>query len=189
MSQACFAVFETPLGTAAIVWRGPAIIGFRLPGDDNEQHKLGVARRHPDAVEAPLAGAPAMAADAVIALLNGAPGDLLEFELELPPATDPTMAAALLEARKIPPGKTATYGEIARRIGDPSAARRVGQAMARNPIPVFIPCHRVMGEGGRLVGFSAPGGVDTKLRLLEIEGALKAPLFGPLPLARGPIRS
>ena len=74
-------------------------------------------------------------------------------------------------ARAIPPGQTLTYGEIARRLGDPSQARAVGAALGANPFPFLVPCHRVLAANGRTGGFSAPGGVSTKLRILEIEGA------------------
>jgi len=72
--------------------------------------------------------------------------------------------------RRIPPGKTLTYGELAARAGRPGAARAVGSALRRNPVPLLVPCHRVLAAGGRLGGFSAPGGTATKKRLLELEG-------------------
>jgi methylated-DNA-[protein]-cysteine S-methyltransferase len=74
-----------------------------------------------------------------------------------------------------------TYGEIAARLGEPRAAQAVGQAMGRNPFPIIVPCHRVVAAGGRMGGFSAPGGARTKLKMLQIEGALRPeglPLFG-----------
>lgn len=74
-------------------------------------------------------------------------------------------------ARTIEPGRTLTYGEIAAALGEPGAARAVGQAMGRNPWPIVVPCHRVLAADGSLGGFSAPGGSATKLRLLAIEGA------------------
>ncbi len=74
-------------------------------------------------------------------------------------------------ARKIPPGATLSYGEIAARLGAPRSARAVGQALGRNPFAILVPCHRVVAAGGKLGGFSANGGVATKLRLLAIEGA------------------
>jgi methylated-DNA-[protein]-cysteine S-methyltransferase len=74
-------------------------------------------------------------------------------------------------ARTIPPGETLTYGQIATRLGDPLLARDVGQALARNPFPIVVPCHRVVAAGGKLGGFSARGGVATKQRLLAIERA------------------
>ena len=78
--------------------------------------------------------------------------------------------------RNIPPGQTRSYGEVAALCGDRHAARAVGQAMARNPFPIIVPCHRVLAAGGKSGGFSARGGVTTKLRLLAIEGALSAPV-------------
>ena len=74
-------------------------------------------------------------------------------------------------ARTIAPGATLTYGEIAARLGDRGLARDVGQALGRNPFPLIVPCHRVLAAGGKVGGFSANGGVTTKLRLLTIEGA------------------
>ena len=65
----------------------------------------------------------------------------------------------------------ATYGEIARAVGDPGAARAVGAALGANPFPVIVPCHRVLAADGALHGFSAPGGITTKRRMLELEGA------------------
>src|SRR5262249_51133598 len=86
-------------------------------------------------------------------------------------------------ARTIPRGATLRYGDIAARLGEPDA-REVGQAMGRNPFPPIVPCHRVVAADGKLGGFSAPGGVNTKLRLLAMEGALapeEPTLFGNLP--------
>jgi methylated-DNA-[protein]-cysteine S-methyltransferase len=81
-----------------------------------------------------------------------------------------------------------TYGEIAERLGDKLLAREVGQAMGENPTPIIMPCHRVLAANGKTGGFSAPGGVATKLRLLSIEGAQPggATLFDDLPLAARP---
>ena len=75
------------------------------------------------------------------------------------------------ETRSIPPGETLTYGDIATRLGDVGLSRAVGQALGRNPFAIVVPCHRVLAAGGKSGGFSAVGGVDTKRRLLEIEGA------------------
>ena len=77
-----------------------------------------------------------------------------------------------LECSRIPKGQVRTYGEIARRIGRPGAARAVGSALKRNPFAPLVPCHRVVAAGGRLGGFSAPGGQAAKRRLLQREGAL-----------------
>ncbi len=72
--------------------------------------------------------------------------------------------------RRVPCGATLSYQELAARAGRPKAARAVGQVMATNPVPLIVPCHRVLGSGGRLGGFSAPTGLDLKRRLLELEG-------------------
>ena len=75
------------------------------------------------------------------------------------------------EARRIPPGQTRSYGELARELGEPTAARAVGQALGRNPFAPLVPCHRILAAGSQAGGFSAPGGLATKLRLLQMEGA------------------
>ncbi len=77
--------------------------------------------------------------------------------------------------RQIPLGETLTYGQLAAKAGSPRAARAVGRCMARNRVPIIIPCHRVVGSGGKLGGYSAPGGISTKRRLLELEAAMVAP--------------
>ena len=79
--------------------------------------------------------------------------------------------------RTVPPGETTSYGELAARIGEPGAAQAVGRALGQNPFPIVVPCHRVVAADGRLTGFSAPGGIDTKRRMLELEGALAPALF------------
>jgi methylated-DNA-[protein]-cysteine S-methyltransferase len=86
-------------------------------------------------------------------------------------------------ARTIPPGRTMTYGEIARRLGVPHESREVGQALGKNPVAIIVPCHRVLGADGKMGGFSANGGVSTKRRMLEIEGAAEVSA-GPLFAAR-----
>lgn len=180
MTAAHFSLFDTTLGAMAIVWRRSAAIGLRLPDRDTDHLRRSVANGFPDAAERALDGAAKEAADAVTALVAGEKRDLTFVAIELP-AFDAVTLGALKAAREIPPGQTATYGDIARRLGDIGLARRVGQAMARNPVPIIIPCHRVLGEHARLVGFSAPGGVALKLKLLDIESAHATSLFGALP--------
>jgi methylated-DNA-[protein]-cysteine S-methyltransferase len=82
-----------------------------------------------------------------------------------------------IAAREIPAGETVTYGTIAKQLGQPDAAREVGAALGRNPFAIVVPCHRVVAANGKTGGFSARGGVETKLKLLSIEGA-QVPLFG-----------
>jgi methylated-DNA-[protein]-cysteine S-methyltransferase len=94
-------------------------------------------------------------------------------------------------ASAIPPGETRTYGELAAAIGAPEAAQAVGRALGRNPCPIIVPCHRIVGADGRSGGFSAPGGASTKLRMLDIERARRgsdASLFEQLPWAMKPDR-
>ena len=98
-----------------------------------------------------------------------------------PPPVPPFNARVYELARSIPPGRTMTYGEVAAALGEPGAARAVGQALGHNPFAPVVPCHRVLAAGGRTGGFSAGGGAATKMRMLEIEGALAPdtlPLFG-----------
>jgi methylated-DNA-[protein]-cysteine S-methyltransferase len=116
----------------------------------------------------------------IAAFLGGAKDDLMDIALD-DRALGDFDRGVYRETRAIPAGSTSTYGEIAARLGDPAQARAVGQSLGRNPWPIVVPCHRVTGAHGRMGGFSAPGGRGTKLKLLEIEGALAVeslPLFG-----------
>ena len=111
-------------------------------------------------------------------------GKLTTFDLPLAPHGTEFQQRVWLELLRIPYGETTNYGDIARRLGDVQATRAVGAANGRNPLPIIVPCHRVMAAGGKVGGFSAPGGVVTKLRLLTIEGAQPngPTLFDRLPL-------
>jgi methylated-DNA-[protein]-cysteine S-methyltransferase len=123
----------------------------------------------------------------IVALLDGERPDLRQAVLD--PAAVPDFNRRVYDvARSIPAGSTWTYGEVAERLGDRSLARDVAQALGQNPFPIIVPCHRVMAAGGKTGGFSAPGGVRTKLRLLSIERAqLGGPaLFADLPLVTRP---
>ena len=119
------------------------------------------------------------ALDRVQALLAGGNTDLAGIPLDLEAA--PEFHRRVYEvARTIPPGRTMTYGEIARHLGAPHESREVGQALGKNPVAIIVPCHRVLGADGKMGGFSANGGVSTKRRMLEIEGAPEVgagPLF------------
>jgi methylated-DNA-[protein]-cysteine S-methyltransferase len=110
------------------------------------------------------------AIERVRALLDGATDDLADLPLALENVPEFNRRVYAV-ARAIPPGRTMTYGEVARAIGDPGASRAVGAALGANPFAPVVPCHRVLAAGGRSGGFSAEGGTDTKLRMLEIERA------------------
>jgi len=142
-------------------------------------------RRFPGAIEAE---PPELIRDSlarIVRLLAGEAVDLSAIPLDLSAASGlerKVYSAAL----RIPHGEVRTYGEIAREIGAPGAAQAVGVALGRNPVPIVVPCHRVLASGGKSGGFSAPGGVSTKFRMLEIERARRAGdggLFDSLPLA------
>jgi methylated-DNA-[protein]-cysteine S-methyltransferase len=142
-------------------------------------------RRFPDAHSARPTPAIAAAMARIEAVLGGAKDDFADLALgwRTVSAFD---RAVYREAQAIPRGQTITYGTLAARLGDSGRAQAIGQALGRNPWPIVVPCHRVTAADGRMGGFSAPGGAATKLKLLEIEGALAAET---LPLFGAPVRS
>jgi methylated-DNA-[protein]-cysteine S-methyltransferase len=129
-----------------------------------------VLARFPDAREAPPPPDVQRALDGIVALLCGKVSDLSAVVLDMD-RVPPFHRRVYAVARTIPPGTTLSYGEIAARLGAPGSARAVGQALGRNPFAIVVPCHRVLAAGGKLGGFSANGGITTKLRMLSIEGA------------------
>jgi methylated-DNA-[protein]-cysteine S-methyltransferase len=165
-----YAVFDTAIGTCAIVWSERGVCGFHLPHVGSARLRLRVTQRYAGAREAEPPVAVRQAIDGVVALLQGEAIDLTGVPLDLSRVPDFNRRVYDV-ARSIPPGRTLSYGEVAERLGDPQLARSVGQALGANPIAVIVPCHRVLGAGGRAGGFSAPGGLETKRRLLEIEQA------------------
>ncbi|MBI3369921.1 MAG: methylated-DNA--[protein]-cysteine S-methyltransferase [Burkholderiales bacterium] len=165
-----WATFDTAIGPCAIAWGEAGIVGAQLPQANVNAMRARMRQRFPDALEAVLTGAAAEAVAAVQALLRGESADLSATPLDysgVPPFNRRVYEAALA----IPSGRTMTYGQIAQAIGDPGASRSVGQALGQNPFAPIVPCHRVLAAGGRTGGFSAVGGVATKLRMLAIEGA------------------
>ena len=127
-------------------------------------------RRHADSREASPPPEVQHAIDDICALLRGEPRDLLDVQLDLREIPDFHRRVYDI-ARHIAPGATLSYGDVAQRLGEPGAARAVGQALGRNPFPIVVPCHRVLAAHAQAGGFSAPGGVATKLKLLTIERA------------------
>jgi methylated-DNA-[protein]-cysteine S-methyltransferase len=188
MSGAAFALFATAIGPCAVVWRGDAVIGAALPAASEGATRTQIMRRFADAVEAEPSGPIAGAIALIARLLAGEAVDLSDIEIDLS-AADEFERKVYAVARAIPRGEVRTYGEVAAAIGAPGAARAVGAALGRNPIPIIVPCHRVLAAAGRSGGFSAPGGTATKFRILAIEGARRpgeAELFESLPLAVKP---
>jgi methylated-DNA-[protein]-cysteine S-methyltransferase len=184
MTEQTYTLFETTIGTCGIVWTVRGVCGMQLPEKDAAATRACVQRRHPTAIEAAPPPAIRRAIDGIVALLAGEKRDLGDIAIDDARQSDFNKRVYAI-ARTIPPGKTMTYGEIAERLGDKTLARAVGQAMGENPTPIVMPCHRVLAAGGKTGGFSAPGGVVTKLQLLTIEGA---ELGGPTLFARLPLQ-
>ncbi len=166
-----FALFDTELGTGAIAWSEHGVIGIQLPEPDAVRLRARMRHHFPQASQS-TSPPPDIrdAIEAIAALLRGEQRDFTDVTLDMH-AVPPFDRQVYAVARTIPPGETLSYGQIAMRLGDVHLARDVGQALARNPFPIVVPCHRVLAAGGKLGGFSARGGVATKQRLLAIERA------------------
>lgn len=176
MKPLAYCLFDTSFGSCGIAWREPGHTGappavglFQLPEVTPAVTESAIAGR---------AGAAAgsLPPPAIAVLIEKIQrhfrGDLQDFSEVLvePDGAGPFARAVYTAAQVIPAGETRTYGELARILGRPSAARAVGHALGRNPIPLIIPCHRILAAGGQLRGFSAHGGIATKANLLRIEG-------------------
>jgi methylated-DNA-[protein]-cysteine S-methyltransferase len=163
-----FTLFDTPIGRCGLAWGGGGVVGVQLPEASEAATRARLRRRFPDGPES--APPPDMrgVCDAVAGLLRGQPRDLSAVPLDME-GVAPFDRRVYEVARAIPPGTTRSYGEIAAQLGAPGEARAVGHALARNPFPIVVPCHRVIAAGGKVGGFSARGGLATKLRLLALE--------------------
>lgn len=167
-----FSLFDTAVGSCGLAWGDAGICGVQLPEADAAQTRARMRQRFPGAAEALPKEEMQAAIGHISAMLRGEPQqvDALVLDMRGVPAFHQRVYAL---ARAIPPGQTLTYGEVAARLGDPGAARAVGQALGRNPFAPVVPCHRVLAAGDKPGGFSASGGIRTKLRLLIIEGAMR----------------
>lgn len=169
----CYALFDTAIGWAGLAWGDLGLVGVHLPEPDPETARRAFLRRFSDAAEAPVPSHLNKTVEDIRALLRGEKPDLRDAPIDA--SRTPEFHARVYDiARAIPPGETLTYGEVAVRLGDKLLAREVGQALGKNPWPIVVPCHRVTAAGGKPGGFSARGGVNTKLKLLAIEGAAAA---------------
>jgi methylated-DNA-[protein]-cysteine S-methyltransferase len=155
------AIIATALGHVGLASSGSKLVRVVLPLPDRRQ----VARRLGIEAEAdhPLGAR-------IRSYAAGEPIDFSDVDVDFGPM-EPLALAVYAEARRIPAGEVVTYGELADRLGLENGARAVGAALGRNPVPLVVPCHRIVAAGGRLGGFSAPGGSFAKARLLEHEGA------------------
>lgn len=180
MNQAAirYEVFDTAAGHCAIAWSETGVRAFQLPMRSAEAAERSLLRRLPDARPGQPAEELAEVIGAVRRYFAGERVDFSRVRLDLGPQDD-FFARIYAATRRLRWGETTTYGALAKQLGaGPEAAREVGAAMARNPVPLIIPCHRVLAAGGKPGGFSAPGGKATKLRMLALEGVQVGP---PLP--------
>lgn len=170
-------VFETAAGFAAIGWGPAGIVSFRLPDSHAQAVERALLRRRPDSTAAV---PPAAIAEVVTAAKRYFAGERVDFDGVAVDLGDqsPLFERIYALVRKLGWAETTTYGAVAKELGEGSeVARIVGEAMARNPVPLIVPCHRVTAAGGKIGGFSAPGGSVSKARMLELEGVA----IGPAP--------
>lgn len=170
-----YLIFETAGGFCGIAWNSVGITRFQLPARSAEATERNVRRRLPGAEP----GAPTShVIDAVTAVkryFEGEEMNFSDFRLDLE-GQDEFFKQVYAAVRRVGWGQTTTYGALAKELGaGPQVARDVGQAMAKNPVPLIIPCHRVLAAGGKVGGFSAPGGSAAKIRMLELEGVQVGP--------------
>ncbi|MAT15256.1 MAG: cysteine methyltransferase [Planctomyces sp.] len=174
-----YAVFSTELGY------------WGMAGSDRTVHAIVIG--HPDELSAvkalrekmsPSAARPLIPSDwypelreALERFAAGEPIAFHDIDVQLPERLTKFQAKVLNQTRKLKYGETVSYLELAKRVGHPGAARAVGSVMANNALPILIPCHRVLGAGGKLGGFSAPRGTDLKRELLHMEDAAHAALL------------
>ncbi|MGO9022979.1 MAG: methylated-DNA--[protein]-cysteine S-methyltransferase [Beijerinckiaceae bacterium] len=170
MTSLGFTLFDTAIGVCGIAWTAQGMRAVQLPEANEALTRARLLGHCPGAEERSPPPEAAHARNGIVALLDGARVDLSGIRLDMD-AVPPFHRQVYAVARKIEPGSTLTYGEVAQRLGMPGAARAVGQALGGNPFAIIVPCHRIVAKGGKSGGFSAPGGVATKLRLLAIEGA------------------
>lgn len=165
--------FGCAMGTCAIVWTNKGVCRFVLPLSSEAQVRAVISEREPSAIfvddtnELP----PWLRTviEDVQVHLSGTKRSFLDVPVDVAWA-DGFVAQIYAACRQIAAGEVLTYGELADKLGQPGAARAVGAAMGRNPVPLIVPCHRVVAAGGKTGGFSAPGGAQTKVALLALEG-------------------
>lgn len=165
-----FALFDTAIGRCGVAWGERGLLGVQLPETDDTRTRSHLLQKAPGAREMTPPAEVQKACDAMAELLGGEARDLsfIALDIERLPAFNRSVYDI---ARTIAPGETLTYGDIATRLGDKLLSRAVGKALGENPLPIVIPCHRVLAANGKTGGFSANGGVTTKFRMLAIERA------------------
>ena len=168
-------VFETAMGFCAIAWSDSGVVRFQLPTKSADTAERLVRRRVPGAELGALPEEVAGVVAAAKRYFGGEETDFSQIRLDLA-GEDAFFTRIYAALRRVGWGRTTTYGALAKEVGlAREAARDVGEAMAKNPVPLIIPCHRVLAAGGKIGGFSAPGGSRTKVRMLELEGVRVGP--------------
>src|SRR4051812_37712957 len=170
MTGRSLAIFEAAIGTCAIVWSAAGIVGVQLPETTEIATRARLQRRFPDAEETAPPPVVQRAIEAIVALLRGEARELRDVPLDLEGVPEFNKRVYDI-ARAIPPGRTMTYGEIAKQLGDRLLARAVGQALGHNPVPLIVPCHRVVAASGNSGGFSPRGGRAAKPRAVATPSA------------------
>jgi methylated-DNA-[protein]-cysteine S-methyltransferase len=168
LSPPLYCLFDTAIGACGLAWNERGLTRLQLPESDRivtekrlSANAAGASHPAPAAIEQLIAD--------MQDYMSGRRVDFASVAIDLTGA-DPFQRKVYEAARAVPWGQTVSYGELARQTGSPGAARAVGQALSRNPVPIIVPCHRILAKGHRIGGFSAPGGTITKERLLALEG-------------------
>lgn len=168
-----YTLFDTPLGACGIAWSDRGVCRLQLPEASRAETEKRLLSGLEAAAEAEPPAWVRRAAERLGRHLAGAPQDFSDVALDLE-AVPPFHRRVYEAARAVASGQTLTYGQIAALTGAPGASRAVGQALGRNPLPILVPCHRVLAAGNKPGGFSAYGGTATKARLLQLEGVALA---------------
>jgi methylated-DNA-[protein]-cysteine S-methyltransferase len=167
-------IFDTAFGRCALAWHDAGLTAVRLPDEDHHL-RASLARQAPTAQPWPEDEALPSWVEGAVAdirrLLAGEPQDLKHIPVDWR-ATGEFERRVYAATQALAPGHTCTYGELARDINEPAGMRAVGHALGANPWPLVVPCHRVTAAGGKLGGFSAPGGNETKRQLLVLEAGM-----------------
>ncbi|MFU0506695.1 methylated-DNA--[protein]-cysteine S-methyltransferase [Pseudaminobacter sp. NGMCC 1.201702] len=176
----CYHLFETQIGWIGIAWSDAGLTRLQLPERDRAATQRRLLATIPDRgnqAAQPAEHLPEQIASVVAAITRYASGEAVDFSgtpVDLG-GVDAFRLAIYAAARKLGFGEVTTYGELAARAGHPGMARETGQALGSNPVPLVVPCHRILAAGGKIGGFSAPGGSATKERLLAMEGVRVGP--------------
>lgn len=180
-------LFETAAGFVALGWNDVGVSSLRLPAASADQAERALLRRFPGAVRTEPPPRVVAIVDTLVRYFAGERVDFASTPVDMG-AQEPFFEQVYAFVRGLGWGETTTYGAIAKALGaGPEYARDVGQAMANNPVPLIVPCHRVTGAGGKIGGFSAPGGSMSKARMLELEGVMID--AGPAPKTPGKVQA